>query len=105
MRSNPGKTVSIYQIAGLVNEAFLSDISPEDAFAPSLVSDRPNPELQPASTGPPSADDPDGPPPADDPDGPPPADDPGGPPPADDPPAADDPLADANPSTLRGPHG
>ena len=78
MRSNPGKTVSIYQIAGLVNEAFMSavtprnitsglrsngifpynrDIFPDGAFAPSMVSDRPNPELQPAT-----ADDPDGPP-------------------------------------------
>ena len=28
MRSNPGKTVSIYQIAGLVNEAFLSAVTP-----------------------------------------------------------------------------
>lgn len=113
MRSNPGKTVSIYQIAGLVNEAFLSavtprnitsgfkftgifpynrDIFPEEAFAPSMVSDWPNPELQPASTGPSTSDGPDGPCPADD-------------PPADEPPAADDLLADANPSTARGPHG
>ncbi|XP_031729111.1 uncharacterized protein LOC116397635 [Anarrhichthys ocellatus] len=105
MRSNSGKTVSIYQIAGLVNEAFLSavtprnitsgfkstgifpynrDIFPEEAFASSMVSDRPNPELQPASTGPSTSDDPDGPRPADNP---------------------DDPLADANPSTARGPHG
>ena len=82
-RSNPGKTVPIYQIAGLVNEAFLSavtprnitsgfrstgifpynrDIFPEEAFAPNE-------------------------------------------PPADEPPAADDPLADAGPSTARGPHG
>ncbi|XP_034065436.1 uncharacterized protein LOC117542069 isoform X1 [Gymnodraco acuticeps] len=103
MRSNPGKTVSIYQIAGLVNEAFLSavtprnitsefkstgifpynrDIFPEEAFAPFMVSDRPNPELQPASTGPSTSDDPDGPLPADEP-----------------------PAADANPSTPRGPHG
>ncbi|KAK1893751.1 Tigger transposable element-derived protein 6 [Dissostichus eleginoides] len=103
MRSNPGKTVSIYQIAGLVNEAFLSavkprnitsgfkstgifpynrDIFPEEAFAPSMVSDRPNPELQPASTGPSTSDDPDGPLPADEPT-----------------------AADANPSTPRGPHG
>ncbi|KAI4800772.1 hypothetical protein KUCAC02_007070 [Chaenocephalus aceratus] len=85
MRSNPGRTVSICQIAGLVNEAFLSavtprnitsgfkstgmfpynrDISPEEAFAPSMLSDRPNPELQPASTGPSTPDDPDGPLPA-----------------------------------------
>ena len=136
-RSNPGKTVPIYQIAGLVNEAFLSavtprnitsgfrstgifpynrDIFPEEAFAPSMVSDRPNPELQPASTGPSTSDDPSGPSTSDDPDGPrpaddpPPADDPEGPipanePPADEPPAADDPLADAGPSTARGPHG
>ncbi len=41
-----------------------------------MVSDRPNPELQPAT-----ADDPDGPPPADD-------------PPADEPPAADNALED-----------
>ena len=72
-----------------------------------MVSDRPNPELQPASTGPSTSDDLDGPRPADD---PPPADDPEGPipanePPADEPPAADDPLADAGPSTARGPHG
>ena len=108
LRSNPGKTVSIYQIAGLVNEAFLSavtprnvtsgfmstgifpynrDIFPEEAFVPSMVSDQPNPDLQPASTGPSTSDDPDG------------------PLPADEPPAADDPLADANPSTARGPHG
>src|SRR4029434_6438840 len=48
-RSNPGKTVPIYQITGLLNEAFLSavtprnitsgcrsnrDIFPEEAFAP-----------------------------------------------------------------------
>ncbi len=52
-----------------------------------MVSDRPNPELQPAT-----ADDPDGSPPADD-------------PPADEPPAADNALADANPSTAHGPHG
>ena len=52
-----------------------------------MVSDRPNPDLQPASTGPSTSDDPDG------------------PLPADEPPAADDPLADANPSTARGPHG
>ncbi len=103
MRSNPGKTVSIYQIAGLVNEAFMSAVTPrnitsgfrssgifpynryifpDEAFAPSMVSDRPNPELQPAT-----------------------ADDPDGPPPADDPPAADNALADANPSTVHGPHG
>ncbi len=103
MRSNPGKTVSIYQIAGLVNEAFMSAVTPrnitsgfrssgifpynryifpDEAFAPSMVSDRPNPELQPAT-----------------------ADDPDGPPPADEPPAADNALADANPSTAHGPHG
>lgn len=64
MRSNPGKTASIYQIAGCVNEAFLSamtprniisgfrstgifpynrDIFPDAEFEPSMVSDRPNP--------------------------------------------------------------
>lgn len=107
IRSNPGTTVSIYQIAGLVNEAFLSavtprnitsgfkstgifpynrDIFPEEAFAPSMISDRPNPELQSASTCLSISDGPDGPHPAD------------GPPPA------DDPVADANPSTLCGPH-
>ncbi|XP_036001785.1 jerky protein homolog-like [Fundulus heteroclitus] len=58
MRSNPGKTVSIYQTAGLVNEAFMSavtprnitsgfrstgispynqDIFPDEAFAPSMM--------------------------------------------------------------------
>ncbi|ROI36434.1 hypothetical protein DPX16_11375 [Anabarilius grahami] len=52
-----------------------------------MVSDRPNPELQPAT-----ADDPDGPPSADD-------------PPADEPPAADNSLDDANPTTVHGPHG
>lgn len=107
MRSNPGKTVSIYQIAELVNEAFLSaatprnitsgfkstgifpynrHIFPEEAFGPSMVSDRPNPELQPASTRPSTSDDLDG------------------PLSADEPPAADE-LADANTSTSRGPHG
>ena len=101
MRSNPGKTVSIYQVAGLVNETFLSavtpqnitsgfkstgifpynrEIFPEEAFAPSMVSDRPNPELQPASTGPSTSDDLDGPLPA------------------------DEPLT-ANPCILHGPHG
>ncbi|XP_051771658.1 uncharacterized protein LOC127524235 [Ctenopharyngodon idella] len=30
MRSNPGKTVSIYQIAGLVNEAFMSAVTPRN---------------------------------------------------------------------------
>ena len=75
-----------------------------------MVSDRPNPELQPASTGLSTSDDPSGPSTSDDPDGPRPADDPEGPippnePPADEPPAADDPLADAGPSTARGPHG
>ena len=136
-RSNPGKTVPIYQIAGLVNEAFLSavtprnitsgfrstgifpynrDIFPEEAFAPSMVSDRPNPELQAASTGPSTSDDPSGPSTSDDLDGPrpaddpPPADDPEGPipanePPADEPPAADDPFADTGPSTARGLRG
>ncbi|KAL1268662.1 hypothetical protein QQF64_034025 [Cirrhinus molitorella] len=70
MRSNSGKRVSVYQIAGLVNEAFMStmtprnitsgfrstgifpynrEIFPEEAFAPSIVSDRPNPELQPST--------------------------------------------------------
>ncbi|KAK9977146.1 hypothetical protein ABG768_018967 [Culter alburnus] len=103
MRSNPGQTVSIYQIAGLVNEAFMSAVTQrnitsgfkstgiflynreiflDEAFAPSTVSDRPNPELQPAT-----------------------ADDPDGPPPADDPPAEDNSLADANPPTVHGPHG
>lgn len=81
MRSNPGKTVSIYQVAGLVNEAFIStvtprnitsgfrstgifpynqDIFPDEMFAPSMMSDRPIPELQ-------RADDPNGPAPRDDP--------------------------------------
>ncbi len=121
MRSNPGITVSIYQIAGLVNEAFMSavtprniisgfrstgifpynrDIFPDEAFAPSMVSDRPNSE-------PASADDPhgpstsDGPHSADDPDGPHPADDL----PADIPPAEDTLLADANPSSSSPTHG
>lgn len=117
MRANPGKTVSIYQIAGLVNEAFISAVTPrnitsgfrstgifpynreffpDEAFAPSMVSDQPNPELQPAP-----ADDPDGLPSADDPT---PADDLDGPSPADEPPTADNSLADANPSTAFGPH-
>ena len=139
MRSNPGKTISIYQTAGLVNEAFMSavtprnitsgfrctgifpynrDIFPDEAFAPSMVSDRPNPELQPAIAddldgpppaddldGPPPGDDLDGPPPGDDLDGPPPADDLDGPSPADDPPADEPPTAPADPSTAHGPHG
>ncbi|KAJ8343529.1 hypothetical protein SKAU_G00308580 [Synaphobranchus kaupii] len=33
MRCNPGKTVSIYQIAGLVNEAFLSAVTPRNITA------------------------------------------------------------------------
>lgn len=76
MRSNQGKTASIYQILGLVNQAFLSvtprnitsgfkstgifpynsSVFPEEAFAPSMLSDRPNPELQPASIGPSTSD-------------------------------------------------
>lgn len=64
MRSHPGKTASIYNIAGCVNEAFMSamtprnitsgfrstgiypynqDIFPDSEFEPSMVSDRPNP--------------------------------------------------------------
>ncbi|XP_074490962.1 uncharacterized protein LOC141767499 [Sebastes fasciatus] len=70
MRSNPGKTASIYEIPGCVNEAFMSammprnicsgfrstgifpfnrDIFSDAEFEPSMVSDRPNPELQPAA--------------------------------------------------------
>ena len=97
MRDNPGKTVSIYQIPGLVNEAFLTAVTPrnitsgfkstgifpfncdifrEEAFAPSMVSDRPNPEPQPGPMPGPSASD--------------------NPPPADEPPSADEPLTDGN---------
>ena len=68
MRSNPGKTVTIYQVAGLVSQAFMTTVTPQnvtsgfrstgifpdnrnifpdEAFAPSIPSDRPNPELQP----------------------------------------------------------
>lgn len=70
MISNPGKTASIYEIPGCVNEAFMSammprnicsgfrstgifpfnrDIFSDAEFEPSMVSDRPNPELQPAA--------------------------------------------------------
>jgi len=90
MRSNPGKTASIYNLAGCVNEAFLSAMTPQNVisgfrstgiypynrdifhdFEPSMVSDRPNPKLQSAAQDhsttaddPPAADDP---PTADDP--------------------------------------
>lgn len=77
MRANPGKTASIYQIAGCVNEAFMSAMTPrniisgfrstgiypynqdifsDDDFAPSMVSDRPNPAA--ADDPPTTADDP-----------------------------------------------
>ncbi|XP_026019298.1 uncharacterized protein LOC113019676 [Astatotilapia calliptera] len=72
MRSNPGKTASIYQIAGCVNDAFMSAMTPRNIssgfratgifpynrdifsdaeFEPSMVSDRPNLEQQPAAEG------------------------------------------------------
>lgn len=72
MKSNPGKTVSIHQIPGCVNDAFMSAMTPRyicsgfkstgifpynrdvfsDAeFEPSMVSDRPNREQQPVAAG------------------------------------------------------
>lgn len=83
MRTNPGKTVSIYHVAGRANEAFLGgvtprnitagfraagifpynrEIFPDEAYAPSQMTDRPNPEVPP---GPTPEDDRDGPIPAD----------------------------------------
>ncbi|XP_067437844.1 uncharacterized protein [Thunnus thynnus] len=65
MRTNPGKTATIYDIPGLVKEAFMSamtprniisgfkitgifpfnrDIFPDEDYAPSMVTDRSNPE-------------------------------------------------------------
>lgn len=70
MRSNPGKTANIYQIPGCVNKAFMSAMKPRNIssgfkstgifpynrdvfsdaeFEPSMVSNRPNPELQSAA--------------------------------------------------------
>lgn len=64
MRSNPGKMTTIYDVPGLVNDAFVAamtprnilsgfrstgicpfnpDILPDDVFEPSAVTDRPNP--------------------------------------------------------------
>ncbi|GAA6080018.1 uncharacterized protein LOC119495270 isoform X1 [Tachysurus ichikawai] len=66
MRSNPGKTASIYHIPVCVNEAFMSAMTPQNIcsgfrstgifpynryilsdaeFEPSMVSDRPNPDV------------------------------------------------------------
>ena len=73
LRSNPGKTVTIYDIPGVVNTAFQRsmsrdnivsgfratgiypynrDIFPESEFAPSLVSDRPAPDADVAEVNP-----------------------------------------------------
>lgn len=60
MRSNPGKTVSIYQIEGFLNEAFMSAVTPRNitsglsstgifSYNREIVSERPDPELQPAN--------------------------------------------------------
>ncbi|XP_041961220.1 jerky protein homolog-like [Alosa sapidissima] len=78
MRS-PRNITSGFRSTGIF--PYNQDIFPDEAFAPSMVSDRPNPELQPAT-----ADDLGGPPPADD-------------PPADEPPAEDNSPTDAYPST------
>lgn len=72
MRSNPSKTANIYQIPGCVNDAFMSAMTPRNIssgfrstgifpynrdvfsdaeFEPSMVSDRPNLEQQPAAAG------------------------------------------------------
>ncbi|XP_057709153.1 zinc finger protein 40-like isoform X2 [Corythoichthys intestinalis] len=71
MRTNPGRTVTIYQIPGLVNQAFMSamtprnitsgfrvtgifpfnrDIFPDEDYAPSMLTDRSNPEKPSTST-------------------------------------------------------
>ena len=71
MRSHPGRTVTISEIPELVNQAFLSamsptnitsgfratgifpfnrDIFPEEDYAPSMVTDRANPEDEPSAT-------------------------------------------------------
>lgn len=71
MRSHPGRTVSIYEVSELVKQAFLSamsptnitsgfratgiypfnrDIFPEEDYAPSMVTDRANPEDEPSAT-------------------------------------------------------
>ncbi len=65
MRTHPGRTVLIYEVAELVKQAFMSamtptnitsgfratgiypynrDIFPDEDYAPSMVTDRPNPE-------------------------------------------------------------
>ena len=64
MRTNPGRTVTIYQVPELVNQAFMSaltsritsrfrvtgifpfnrDIFTDEDYAPSILTDRPNPE-------------------------------------------------------------
>ena len=63
MRTHPGRTVSIYEVAELVKEAFMPamtptnitsgframgifnrNIFPDEDYAPSMVTDRPNPE-------------------------------------------------------------
>ncbi len=65
MRTHPGRTISIYKVAGLVKQACMSamtptnitsgfratgiypynrDIFPHEDYAPSMVTDRPNPE-------------------------------------------------------------
>ncbi len=71
MRTHPGRTVSIYEVAELVKQAFMSamtptnitsgfratgiypynrDIFPDEDYAPSMVTDRPNPEEPSTST-------------------------------------------------------
>ncbi|KAJ4940686.1 hypothetical protein JOQ06_026982, partial [Pogonophryne albipinna] len=71
MRSHPGRTVSIYEVSELVKQTFLSamsptnitsgfratgiypfnrDIFPEEDYAPSMVTDRANPEDEPSAT-------------------------------------------------------
>ncbi|KAL2086177.1 hypothetical protein ACEWY4_017236 [Coilia grayii] len=65
MRTNPSRTITIYEVPGLVNQAFMSamtprnitsgfrvtgifpfnrDIFPDEDYAPSMLTDRPNPE-------------------------------------------------------------